>query len=184
MTKWFTADWHMGHANILEYCHRPFFEASVMDSAIIDRHNSVVGDDDDVFVLGDVTLLGLPAMREYIGAMNGNIAVVPGGHDWRWLRGYKEGVKPVSRSGYDLMVFPPLYTLELEEGERYPFVIVLCHYAMRVWDRSHYGSLHLYGHSHGMLPGIGRSMDVGVDTNNFYPYSLEEIKEKLCQNQQ
>jgi len=33
------------------------------------------------------------------------------------------------------------------------------------------------------LPGTDRSMDVGVDTNNFYPYSLEEIKETLCQNQ-
>ena len=29
------------------------------------------------------------------------------------------------------------------------------------------------------MPGICRSMDVGVDTNNFYPYALEEIVAKL-----
>ncbi len=30
--------------------------------------------------------------------------------------------------------------------------IVICHYAMRVWNRSHHGAWHLYGHSHGNLP--------------------------------
>lgn len=35
------------------------------------------------------------------------------------------------------------------------------------------------GHVHGKMPGIGRQMDVGVDTNGFYPYSWEEIKERL-----
>ena len=186
MTKWFTADWHLGHANIIEYCRRPFADVSVMDNAIIDRHNSVVGDDDDVYMIGDVTLRGIQAIREYIGRLNGSIKVVPGSHDWGWLTGYRESIKPVSRSGHDLVVLPPLYSLEINVFKQYPLVIVLCHYALRVWDRSHYNSLHLYGHSHGILgvlPGTDRSMDVGVDTNNFYPYSLEEIKETLCQNQ-
>ena len=36
--------------------------------------------------------------------------------------------------------------------------IVLCHYAMRVWQKSHYGAWMLYGHSHGTLPdNPGRS---------------------------
>jgi hypothetical protein len=29
---------------------------------------------------------------------------------------------------------------------------VLCHYAMRVWNRSHHGAWHLYGHSQGESP--------------------------------
>jgi len=53
--------------------------------------------------------------------------------------------------------------------------MVLCHYAMRSWPKSHYGAWHLYGHSHGKLPMLGRSMDIGVDTHDFYPYSLDEI---------
>ena len=36
-------------------------------------------------------------------------------------------------------------------GQRIPGTdqsIVLCHYAMAVWDKSHRGNLMLYGHSH------------------------------------
>ena len=42
--------------------------------------------------------------------------------------------------------------------------IVLCHYAMRVSNRSHHGAWHLYRHSHGNLPEgpTSLSMDVGI----------------------
>lgn len=53
--------------------------------------------------------------------------------------------------------------------------IVMSHFSMKVWNKSHKGSIHLYGHSHGSLPGIGKSMDIGVDTNNLFPYHLDEI---------
>jgi len=59
--------------------------------------------------------------------------------------------------------------------------IVLCHYAMRVWHHSGRGAWQLYGHSHGKLPATegSRSIDVGVDTNDFRPYSFDEIRAKL-----
>ncbi len=54
------------------------------------------------------------------------------------------------------------------------------HYSCRVWDKSHHGSILLYGHSHGSLSDDGsRSMDVGVDTNNLYPYHLDEILDRM-----
>ena len=55
----------------------------------------------------------------------------------------------------------------------------MSHYAHRTWDKSHHGSLHLYGHSHGTLPGVGRSMDVGVDStdmnSDFTPFLLDDV---------
>ena len=56
--------------------------------------------------------------------------------------------------------------------------IICCHYMMKIWPKSHYNSWQLFGHSHGGMNGRteGKQMDVGVDTNNFYPYSFEEIK--------
>jgi calcineurin-like phosphoesterase family protein len=52
---------------------------------------------------------------------------------------------------------------------------------MQVWDRSHHGAFHCHGHSHASLPEdpVARSMDVGGDTNNFYPYHWTEAKDKL-----
>jgi calcineurin-like phosphoesterase family protein len=47
---------------------------------------------------------------------------------------------------------------------------------MKVWAKSHYNSWQLFGHSHGKLEGVGKQMDIGVDTHNFYPYSLDEIR--------
>lgn len=45
-----------------------------------------------------------------------------------------------------------------------------------VWNKSHYDSWHLFGHSHGRLPALGKSLDVGVDGHDFAPWSWGEIK--------
>jgi len=73
----------------------------------------------------------------------------------------------------------PLVTLNFSRPQDKPLPVVLCHYAMRTWDRSHYGSYHLYGHSHGKLERHGWSMDVGVDCFDFYPVSLRQVIEEL-----
>ena len=53
---------------------------------------------------------------------------------------------------------------------------MICHYAMRVWNGSHHGAWHLYGHSHWNLPDTpSLSMDVGVDTHDFRPWHFDEI---------
>lgn len=57
--------------------------------------------------------------------------------------------------------------------------IVLCHYGMRLWNRSHWGSLSLFGHSHGRLPGNSQSLDVGVDAWDYRPVTLPEILERM-----
>ena len=43
--------------------------------------------------------------------------------------------------------------------------IFLSHYKHAIWEGSHKGYIHLYGHSHASAEGwqIGRSMDVGID---------------------
>ena len=60
--------------------------------------------------------------------------------------------------------------------------IVLCHYALRVWDKSHYGTWALYGHSHGTLPDNphARAIDVGVDCHDFAPVSYERVREIMA----
>ena len=167
---YFTADQHFSHCNIIEYCNRPFSSVGEMDSVMVERWNWVVKPKDIVYFLGDFTLGNQEVAFSYFKRLNGQIYVVPGGHDKRWIR------PNLSYTGPNCVVriLPPLYTVTLDKQ-----VIVLCHYSLRTWDRSNYGSLHCHGHSHGRLPPWSNSMDVGVDTNNFYPYSLEDITKEM-----
>ena len=184
MTTFFTADHHFGHTNIIKFCKRPFSSTKEMDDNLIDAWNHVVSEKDVVYHLGDFTLFGAGKFVDYASQLNGRIRIVPGGHDFRWLK-QVTALEATSRSGYQVIILDPLVSLSLPKvfNNKYSQIIVLCHFAMRVWDRSHHGAYHLYGHSHGTLPNKGRSLDVGVDTNNFYPYSLDEIHQILQKEQ-
>ena len=59
-------------------------------------------------------------------------------------------------------------------------LIVLNHYAMRTWNKSHHGSWHLFGHSHNTLLPHGQSFDVGVDCWDYTPISVEQVKDKMA----
>jgi len=177
---WFTADTHFGHANIIRYSNRPFASVAEMDEELITRWNQRVQPDDRVYHLGDFTLGGPEQAAGYFARLNGEILVVPGGHDWRWLKG--GGYR--SRSGLEVTVLPPLCTIKVPlPGLGRHQVVVLCHYAMRVWDRSHYGSWHLYGHSHGSLPPLPNSLDVGVDVWDYQPVSVELVMARILRQE-
>ena len=176
MNIWFTADTHFGHANVIRYNQRPFTSAAEMDEALIENWNQSIGSKDSIYHLGDFTLLGKKSAEDYFQQLNGKIHLIPGGHDHRWIgKGtYHSG------SGHPVVILPPLQTIKVslpDSGQ--PQLIVLCHYSLRAWDRSHYGSWHLYGHSHGSLPPLENSLDIGVDCWDYCPVSLESVTHKL-----
>jgi calcineurin-like phosphoesterase family protein len=155
----FTADEHYGHVNIIRFCNRPFENSFEMDNEIIRRHNEVVTNEDTVIHGGDVSLHSNTnfVFEKYISKLNGkNHIFIKGSHD-KWLRENK-------------------YSYIWENNIQGQFIIV-CHYAMRVWARSHYNSWQLYGHSHGKLNSVGKQWDIGVDNNNFYPVSFNQLVE-------
>ncbi len=47
MTRFFTADLHLGHRNIIEYSGRPFRDADEMNAALVERWNDFVSPDDE-----------------------------------------------------------------------------------------------------------------------------------------
>lgn len=151
----FTADEHYGHRNIIEYCNRPFESVEDMDKWLIENHNSIVKPDDVVVHAGDFTLKGMAEAMLYRDRLNGNHIFLRGSHD-RWTNDFTPHIWEKAIEGH---------------------YIVVCHYAMRVWPRSHYNSIQLYGHSHGRLQPIGKQWDIGVDNNNFYPVSMKKLKE-------
>ena len=70
----FTSDLHLGHANIIRLCDRPFSNVEEMDETIINNWNEHVHKDDTVYVLGDFTMIKDVAIVEnYINQLNGKI---------------------------------------------------------------------------------------------------------------
>jgi calcineurin-like phosphoesterase family protein len=155
---WFTGDEHYFHKNIIKYTNRPFGSMEEMDDILIKNFNNVVQEKDIVYHLGDF-IFNNKYKEEYIKSLNGINIFLKGNHDKHM------GNLP--------------YIVEITIDGQF---IVLCHYAMRVWNRSHYGSWQLYGHSHGTLPPIGNQYDVGVDNNEYFPISFEQLKVKIIQN--
>ncbi len=183
-----TADTHFGHTNIIKYTNRPFTTVEEMDAALIANWNATVGNNDVVYHLGDVALRNFDAFVAYMGALQGQIYIVPGSHDNNWLEGWQKqmGMRKqavYSASGLQVLLRPPLVTLRpnIYAGSMAgipdpPPAIVLCHYAMLSWEISHYGSWQLYGHHHGALNTESRySIDVGVDVWGYKPVTLAEI---------
>ena len=164
MTTWFTADTHFGHANIIKYCNRPFADTAEMDGAMVANWNAVVQPDDDVWHLGDFAFRSMKAPQSYLERLTGRKHLIWGNHDSQQAR---------SAPGWTSSQAMAEITVD---GVR----LVLLHYAMRVWPKSHYGSLHFYGHSHGNLPGDRQSCDVGVDCWDYRPVTLAEIRRRLA----
>ena len=170
MTTWFTADTHFNHKKIIEYSNRPFTSVEEMDETLIQNWNNVVRNEDDVvYHLGDFCF-GNP--WPYIDRLNGFIKIIPGSHDKVLERNIIDGM-------IRKFIFGKLEEIKVNINGTSQ-LIVLCHYSMRSWNKSHYGTWHLYGHHHGKLPPHGLSFDVGVDTNNFYPYSLDDVAKKMA----
>jgi len=166
MTTFFTSVSVFAHKKIIELTKRPFETVEQMNNAIIERWNSVVSPQDTVYHLGDFTLGGLTIFYKYFYQLNGNMKIVPGNHDRKWLKDYN--------GDGEFEILPPLYLFN--HGD---INIVLCHYPLLEWQGIYRGWTHLYGHVHGSIKGVGLSLDVGVDCHSFYPLSLDEVVSKM-----
>lgn len=166
---WFISDTHFGHKNIIEHCNRPFSSVEEMDRAIIDNINSLVRPNDTLYHLGDFAFRNVRDVSHYRQQINcKNIHLILGNHDYLTLSDRKQ-FSTVS---------------DLKEIRYAKQVIIMCHYAMRIWNKSHYGSILLFGHSHGMLgkglqTGWGKTFDVGVDCWDFKPINIDQVLE-IC----
>ena len=82
----FTSDTHFNHNNIIQYCQRPFKSSDEMNEAMIDNWNSVVGEDDTVFHLGDFCLGCAEEWNKTLNRLNGRIYLILGNHDLKNIR--------------------------------------------------------------------------------------------------
>jgi len=182
---YFSSDWHLGHANILKFDKRDFKNVQEMDDYIIKMATRTLKTGDNFYYHGDWALCPLPKAEGYMAALastGANLFFIKGNHD------KKDNISLFKKYGTFL---GEQKTINFRlNGQDYP--TVLNHYAMRVWDRSHHGAYHLYGHSHDGLDKNGevwgRSMDCGIMSalrvkGEYSLFTFEDIHNILSKRQ-
>ena len=168
MSIFFTADMHFGHENantgkgIRQHCDRPFSSIEEMDAKLIENWNSRVSNKDEVYILGDFAWRN---HAHYLMAVKGKKHLVQGNHD----KMSQDVLRSFTSVG---QIVQKAFNGQL---------IIMCHFPMRSWNARAHKSWHLFGHVHGRLNNtlLPRTLDVGVDTHAFMPWSLDEVVEAM-----
>ena len=181
---YFTSDTHYHHRNLISgvsgwsdksRC-RNFESIQKHDDFIVNSINSLVIPEDTLYHLGDWSFGGIENIeifRRRIKCLN--VHLVLGNHD-QHIEANPENFMHIfsSISHYK----------EISIGGNR---IVLSHWPMKVWHKSHRGSWQLHGHCHNNLrpdewwtkskpKERRRTMDIGMDTNNLKPWSFDELE--------
>ncbi len=182
MARWLTADLHLGHANIIRYCDRPFDAVPDMDERLVDRWNERIGDGDAVLVLGDVALGPISTSLGLVRRLAGRKVLVAGNHDRCWsgngkkaaawheryldagFADVRQGTIDVEVAGHQVRAGHFPYEGDSHDEDRFT------HH--RPEDD---GSWLLHGHVHDRWRQRGRMINVGVDAWDYRPVHEDEV---------
>lgn len=187
MTTWGTADWHFGHARIIEYEYRPWASVEEMNEAIIENLQ-VVQPTDDLWIIGDAFMVKQPRINIplLMAQIPGRKHLISGNHDpsfpgrkswqaWkRWM---------VDEGGFT-HVFDHHVKMSLSDH-----LVTMCHFP---YDGDHtseeryvenrpldQGDWLLHGHVHGAWKQRLKMINLGIDVWDYKPVNLEQVIELI-----
>lgn len=178
-----------------------------MSQHIVKVFNQTVGKDDILYCLGDWSFGGIENIWNFRKQLRcKTIHLILGNHDEHirknkvlpncvWDSAKNQNViidGNIKEQFYEDFSFGELSTNEVFAQQVFSSVqdvltvkhgshtFFMSHYSHRIWEGSHKGTLHLYGHSHDSIPEFGKSMDVGIDCarrilKDYRPFSIEEV---------
>ena len=170
-----TSDLHFCHDKEFIYGPRGFKNIGNMNKAIVENWNSIVTEDDDVYVLGDLMLNNNEEGIKLIKSLHGRIHIITGNHDTNNRVAYYESAFNV------VMLYP--YATELKY-KKYKFY--LSHYPTMTSnydDKDLYGVINLCGHVHTQNRFL--DMDKGLiyhcelDAHDMKPILIDDIIEDI-----
>lgn len=174
---YFTADLHFGHKNIIRFDNRPFATIEEMDNTIIRNWNDKVEDNDEVYILGDISWYKEDKTCDILSKLKGKKHLIKGNHD--------HISSNMRKYFYSINDYKEIKVDDVN--------IVLCHYPITFFNKHHYGSYMLYGHVHNshewnFVESVKRQLEeLDIKCNmfncfcglyNYYPVSLTEIIDK------
>lgn len=159
------ADLHFGHSSILRYENRPFKNVNEMNRELIKRWNSCVGDEDRIYVLGDVSMLDMEETAALVKECKGRKSLIMGNHDiqfsqeeWRKIGFEEVSPYPILIKEFYWLSHEPLY---INRNMPYCNIFAHIHGNPQYRDYSEQGFC------------------VSVERIGYQPISLEEIQKKI-----
>jgi calcineurin-like phosphoesterase family protein len=201
---WFTSDWHVGHAKVLEFCKGTrghLKDLEHMHAVLVENYNNTVKPEDTCFFLGDFAFKGVEHAEGVLKQMHGKKILIRGNHD--------KGHQSLKNMGFDAVMDAfelkmsglyitashfPLTGIKREkcevfrsykEGESWHGEYKYRDGFLVIGDRGQ--DIHLHGHIHSPNNGLstkicGNQYDVGVDANDLKPVSLNHIIKQVHRN--
>ena len=166
----FTADLHLGHANIIRHCDRPFSSVTEMDEHLIAAWNSRVRPNDSVYILGDLIFRSTALPDSYLSRLHGKKHLILGNHDKDWI---KKADIPQYFASVERFA-------EISDSHN---KITLCHYPLMSWNHIAKGSYMIHGHIHNtrntmyfpLMREMPNLLNAGVDINEYHPVRFDEL---------
>lgn len=169
MKKFYIADLHLYHTDIIRTCNRPFNSIDEMHQEIVLKWNNKVKKNDIVHILGDVgaptNKVEIKKIAKLLKYLNGKKILVIGNHD-------REAIKDIDfrRCFLEIKEYHRVY----DSGKK----VVMFHYPIEDWEGAKKGVYHLHGHIHKEhITERKNRYNVGADILNFEPMTLKEIVE-------
>lgn len=172
---WFTSDLHLGHDRDFVWKARGFNSVHEMNEAIIKNIKERVGENDYLYILGDLALCPLEEAKYWLAQIPGKVHVIVGNHDTD------------SRIAlYNELGFTWSFASRMKYGKYHFF---LSHYptltANPGEDKLTLAHINLYGHTHHQYTWISDNpfaFQVGCDANLCEPIEISTIIRELKEN--
>lgn len=171
---WLGSDLHLGHDQEFIYKAREFDNIEEMNRAIVKNWNSVVNNEDIVYLLGDIMLGDRERGLYYLKQLKGNIYIAYGNHDTdSRIADYLKchNVRDV-QMGYRIKC----------PGKR---TAILTHYPTITDNMGDLRTLNFFGHTHqkdNFYKDYPNMYHVGMDSHNCTPVLLEDALEEIKKN--
>ena len=176
---WVTSDWHLNHDRPFIWQARGFESVEEMNEEIICRHNILVQEEDDVYVLGDLCLGGggheaLAANKEMIERFKGKIHIILGNHDTPARVAMYQTCKNVVEVAYATMLHYNGYHFFMSH-----FPCITANLEKETLKQCTIG---LHGHTHAkerFYQGIPFLYQVGMDAQGCFPVDFDDAIEDM-----
>lgn len=152
------------------------------DAWLIDKWNSTIKRQDEVYILGDVCLGNRVRAEEIVKQLRGRKHLILGNHDksMKGLERYFESVSQIKEAKFTNNQFKFIDPNET-------FCVEMCHYPLLTWNRRPHGTCHIHGHCHNSITNFNNiskelRVDVGLDSDlaNGEFIELEKLYNHFC----